>query len=86
MIRFGGMWAALLLGLVLVPAARRNRLSSGLYLGALVASLLLISSCGSSSSGPKTNPNGTPAGTYELTVTATLNSTTEDVTLQLIVQ
>ena len=86
MIRFGEVWAALLLGLALVPAARRKSLSSGLYLGALVASLLLISSCGGSSSGPKTNPNGTPAGTYKLTVTATLNSTTEDVALQLIVQ
>ncbi len=86
MIRFGGVWAAFLLGLVLVPAARRKRPSSGLYLGALVASLMLIASCGGSSSGPNTNPNGTPAGTYKLTVTATLNSTTEDVTLQLIVQ
>ncbi len=86
MIRFGGVWAFLLIGLALVPAARRKRPPSGLYLGALVASLLLISSCGRSSSGPKTNPNGTPAGTYKLTVTATLNSTTEHVTLQLIVQ
>ena len=86
MIRFGGLWATLLLGVVLVPAARRKRAWSGLYLGAMVASLLLISSCGGGSSGPKINPNGTPAGTYQLTVTATLNSTTENVTLQLIVQ
>ena len=86
MIRFGGLWATLLLGVVLVPAARRKRAWSGLYLGAMVASLLLISSCGGGSSGPKINPNGTRAGTYQLTVTATLNSTTENVTLQLIVQ
>ena len=85
-IRFGGVWAAVLLGLVIVPTPWRKRSPRGLYLGAIVASLILISSCGGSSSGPETNPNGTPAGTYNLTVTATLNSTTQTVTLKLVVQ
>lgn len=85
-IRLGGVWAGILLGLALLPGAWRKRSASGLYLGVIVASLILISSCGSSSSGSTMNPNGTPAGTYSLTVTATLNSTTQTVTLKLIVQ
>ncbi len=93
MIRFGGGWAAVLLGLVLVPAAWRKhspkRSPSGLYLCAIIASLILISSCGGSggsSSGQTTKPNGTAAGTYNLTVTATLNSITQTVALTLVVQ
>jgi FG-GAP-like repeat/Abnormal spindle-like microcephaly-assoc'd, ASPM-SPD-2-Hydin/FG-GAP repeat len=85
-IRLGGVWAGILLGLALLPAAWRKRSAGGLYLGAMVASLMLISSCGSSSSGPTINPNGTPAGTYNLKVTATLNSTTQTVTLNVVVQ
>jgi hypothetical protein len=83
---FGGLWAAVLLGVVFVPAGWRKsslkRGAGGLCLGVIVASLMLISSCGGGSSGS----NGTPAGTYNLTVTATMNSTTQTVALTLVVQ
>ena len=94
MIGFGGMFAALLLGMVFVPGGWKKRsvrlAASGVYLGVMVAALILFASCGASSSGSGsgsgTNPNGTPAGSYNLTVTATLNSTTQTVPLTLVVQ
>jgi hypothetical protein len=86
MTRFGGVWAAILIGIVLVPTSWKKRDSKKRYLGALVVSLVLICSCGGNSSGPKNNSNGTPPGNYSLTVTATMNSATETATLTLNVQ
>jgi FG-GAP-like repeat len=86
-IPLGGVWVGVLFGIVLVPTVWRNRDSTRRYLGALVVSLVLICSCGSSTpTGSTTNPNGTPAGNYMLTVTANLNSVTETATLSLKVQ
>jgi hypothetical protein len=92
MIGFGGMFAALLLGMVFVPGSWKKRslkrAAAGVYVGIMVTSLMLIASCGGSSSGSGsgTNPNGTAAGTYSLTVTATMNSTTQNVSLTLVAQ
>ena len=89
LIRLGGIWAAIWIGIVLVPTPWKRRAANGMFLGALIVSLALISSCGggsSSSTGQTTNPNGTPAGNYSLTVSATLNSVTETTTLKLTVQ
>ncbi len=92
MIGLGGMFAGLLLGMVFVPGMwRRHSLkhaASGVCLGAMVTALMLIASCGGSSSGSGsgTNPNGTLVGTYSLAVTANLNSTTQTVALTLVVQ
>ena len=86
-IPFGGAWAAILFGLVLLPTPWKKRGSKGIFLGALIVSLALISSCGGGpSTGTTTNQHGTPAGTYSLTVSATLNSVTETTTLKLVVQ
>ena len=88
LIRLGGKWAAIWIGLVLVPTSWGKRGSKRIFLGALIVSLVLICSCGggSSSSTGQTNQHGTPAGTYTLTVSATLNSVTETTTLKLTVQ
>jgi len=88
LIRLGGMWAAVWIGIVLVPMPWKKRAANGMFLGALIVSLVLICSCGGSSSTStgQTNPNGTPAGNYSLTVSATLNSVTETTTLKLAVQ
>jgi hypothetical protein len=89
LIRLGGIWAAMWIGIVLVPTPWKKRATKGMFLGALIVSLVLICSCGggsSTSTGQTTNPNGTPAGTYSLVVTATLNSVTETMTLKLTVQ
>jgi hypothetical protein len=90
LIRLGGIWAAIWIGLVLVPTPWKKRGSNGIFLGALIVLLALICSCGgggsSSSTGTTTNQHGTPAGNYSLTVTATLNSVTETTTLKLVVQ
>jgi hypothetical protein len=83
-----GYWACglVLFGIVLLPASWRKSNWRNLSVGAILSSLLLLSSCGGGSSKSSTNPNGTPAGTYNLTVTANLSSATESVTLQLTVQ
>ena len=92
LIGFGGMFAALLLGMVFVPVSWRKRslkrAAGGVYLGVMVATLMLIASCGGSSSGSGsgTNTSGTAVGTYSLAVTATLNSATQTVALTLVVQ
>jgi hypothetical protein len=91
LIPFGGAWAAVMFGILLVPMGwaidSRKR-----YLGAIAVAAMLICSCGSNSPigssppGSKSNPNGTPTGNYTLTVTATLNSATETTSLSLKVQ
>jgi FG-GAP-like repeat len=87
-IPFEGYWAAILIGMVLVPTTWKKCNSAGLYLSVIVGSLLPISSCGGSNSSSSNggNPNGTPAGTYNVTVTSMLNPATQSVTLKLIVQ
>jgi hypothetical protein len=82
-IRVGEAWAAILIGIVLVPATRKKRDSKKQYLGALVVALMFLGSCGGGSSSSK---SGTPVGNYNLTVTATLNSSSETVPLKLSVQ
>ncbi len=80
------IWGLVLLGIVLLPASRRKSNWKSPSLGAILLSLLLLSSCGGSNSPSNNNSNGTPAGTYSLTITADLNSATQTVALQLIVQ
>ena len=87
---FTGLWATLLLGIVIVPVAWKNRNARAFGLCLMLGSLLLISSCGGSSAtstgGGGGGGGGTTAGTYSLTVTATLSSSVQSVNLQLIVQ
>jgi hypothetical protein len=82
----GGMWIALILGMMFVTAGCGKRNQRCLYVSIAFAELLLMSSCGGSSGESKSNPNGTPAGTYNVSVTATLNSATETLKLTLVVQ
>lgn len=79
------IWASGILALAALLrkcSGRRLRWSMAVAVPALV---LLLSSCGGGGGGGGTNPHGTPAGTYQLTVKATSGSTTQSITLTLIV-
>jgi len=58
-----------------------------LYVGVSAGVIVVITSCGGGGSPISDDkPNGTPTKTYNLTVTATMNTSTQDVSLKLIVQ
>jgi hypothetical protein len=81
------LWAFALMGLVLLPATKGARRSVRLGLLWLPLSLvILLCSCGGSSNSGGGNSGGTPTGTYTLTVTGTMGSTSQPISLTLIVQ
>src|SRR4029077_17777536 len=80
------VWTIVALGMVVGPGLRT--VGPKFLQGALLMPLLLLVSCGGGGSpvGSQSNPNGTPAGTYTLSVTATSGTTTQAMSLTLIVQ
>jgi hypothetical protein len=87
-LQLGWLWATFLFGIILpIGGFRKN--TRLFRTGALpIMVLLLLCSCGGSSSTPgsTTNPNGTPAGNYQLTVTAKSGSTSQAMVLTLTVE
>jgi hypothetical protein len=87
------MWAVALMGLVILPRAKRQRWQGRTRVIPLSLLLLLLVGCGGGSSGSGGgghNSTGTPAGSYNLTITATVTVNAKTVTqtlpLTLIVQ
>jgi len=82
------LWATFWLAIILPTGSFRKK--TRLFRAGMlpITLLLLLCSCGGSSStaGSATNPNGTPAGTYQLTVTAKSGSTSQGMVLTLTVQ
>jgi hypothetical protein len=83
----GWLWATALFGLVFLPGNRRglrSRLRRFSWLPMLL--ILFLASCGGSGGGGGgSGPGGTPSGTFPLAVKATMGSTTQSVSLNLIV-
>ena len=78
-----------ILGMVVVPGARASKRSSRRYLRLLPLTLaLFVVSCGGggSTTTPPPGSSGTPAGNYTLSVKATSGTTTQTISLSLIVQ
>jgi hypothetical protein len=75
------LWAAILLGLAVMPQARRRETW---VLGLIL--LLLLGGCGGGGSSPQMNPSGTPAGTYNMTVVASSGALHQSISLTLVVE
>jgi uncharacterized repeat protein (TIGR01451 family) len=73
-----------ILGVSMGRMSRARRALMGLLLGGLLALIVFLPGCGSST--PVTTTSGTPAGTYVITVTATSGSATRMQTITLVVQ
>ncbi|HEY1265372.1 MAG TPA: SBBP repeat-containing protein [Terriglobales bacterium] len=93
-LRHGGLFYALslpvfgiaFLGLGIgATASRRRRALLALVFGGVLALLLFLPACGSSS-GTNSTTTGTPAGTYTVTITASSGSFTRSQPVQLVVQ
>jgi hypothetical protein len=84
----GWLWAFALMGLVLLPATKGAQCSARRCLSRLPLSLLILLcySCGGGSNSGVSNSDGTPAGTYTLRITGTMGSTSQPISLTLIVQ
>jgi hypothetical protein len=80
------LWTMVALGMVVGPGLRV--VGPKFLQRALLMLLVLLVACGGGGSSVRSqsNPNGTPAGTYTLSVTATSGSTTQAMSLRLIVQ